>query len=315
MDNQQRLDSNEQLFFRRELEKIDGRVYQVQFPLLKGKMLVPKVSDVGETDNEYTYRMFETTGKAKIIANAADDLPTVNMGGSEHTSRIKPLGDKYSYDLFEIRAAAAKGKPLNDQLAMAARRAIEELIDDLIAFGDTAHGMKGFINHDAVDDDTFTPGDKGGTDTWLDSGAPNATGPQMVADVNTFVAQRWSALKEAAGIGGKMTVVLPAPEYAYLAATPMGDNADKTALRFLLDNNPFLEDIVPWHKLTGAGAGNANRMICYVKDPAVLGALIPLEYSPQMVQPIGLRFEVPVVARCGGVVMRYPVAVAYGDGI
>jgi hypothetical protein len=314
-NDQTRLDGNESLFFKRELEAIDNRIYDVKFPLLKGRMLLPKVSDVGEQDTEYTYRTYETRGSAKIIAPGSKDLPSVEAEGQEYTSRIKALGNKYGYDLFEIRAAAQKGKPLSDLLARAARQAIEEQIDDLLAFGSTAHQMKGFINHDAVDDSTFVPGDKGANDTWLVAGAPNATGAQMVADVNNFVAQRWNALKEAQGLNGKMTVVLPAMEYAYLASTPMGDNADKTALQYLLSNNPFLDSIESWHKLAAAGDSGKNRMICYVKDPMVCGALIPMEFSPQPYQQSGLNFEIPCVARCGGAVIRYPVAVAYGDGI
>jgi hypothetical protein len=314
--DEQRLDSNDVLFFKRELESIDSRIYEVKFPLLKGKALIPKVTDVGETDNEYTYRQYTLTGKAKIISDGADDLPSVNAEGQEFTSRIKILGTKYGYNLFEIKAAAAKGKPLSDLLARAARRAIEEEIDSILAFGSSAHSMKGFVNSADVDATTFVPSTKtaGGT-TWLDSGAPNATGAEMVGDVNVLVAQVWNQLKEAEGIGGKLVIVVPAAEYAYLASQPMGDNADKTALRFLTENNPFLEEIVPWHKLAGAGDSSSNRMICYVRDPQVLGALVPLEYSPQMVQQLGLKFEVPVVARCGGTVIRYPIAMAYGDGI
>lgn len=311
-----RLDSNETLFFRRELESIDTRSYDVKFPLLKGRTLVPKVSDVSEVDNEYTYRQMKTTGKAKIIADSVDDLPSVGVEGREFTSRIKIIGAKYGYNLFEIKAAAAKGKPLSDLLARAARRAIEEQIDDLIAFGSAEHAMSGFLNSTAVDKDTFVPSTKAATGTtWLDSGAPNATAAEMVGDVNALVAQLWNQLKEAEGIGGKVTVAIPAAEYAYLAAQAMGDNADKTALRFLTENNPFLEEIIPWHKLAGAGDSELNRMVAFIRDPQVLGALIPMEYSPQPAQQIGLKFDVPVVARCGGTVIRYPMAIIYGDGI
>lgn len=311
-----RLDSNETLFFKRELESIDNRNYDIKFPLLKARMLLPKVTDVGETDNEYTYRQFKTTGKAKIIADSVDDLPSVGVEGREYTSRIKIVGAKFSYNLFEIKAAAAKGKPLSDLLARGARRAIEEEIDTLLAFGSSEHAMVGFLNNTAVDKDTFVPSTKAATGTtWLDSGAPNATAAEMVGDVNVLVAQLWNQLKEAEGIGGKITVAVPAAEYAYLAAQAMGDNADKTALRFLTENNPFLEEIVPWHKLAGVGDGGANRMVAFIRDPQVVGALIPMEYSPQPAQQFGLKFDVPVVARCGGTVIRYPMAIAYGDGI
>lgn len=311
----QRLDASESLFFKRELESIDAAVYDVKFPLLKGRMLMPKVGGVSENDREYTYRIFETFGEAKIVSNAADDLPTVDAKGTEVTSRIKPVGDKYCFDLFEIKAAAAKGRPLSSLKAQAARRAIEEKIDALIAFGSTEHDMKGFANHASVDA-TFTPSTKdGGGTTWLVGGAPNATAREVVDDVNRFINSLWTALREAEGLNGMISLVLPATEYAYASSLPMGDNADKTALNYLLSNNPFLSEIVPWHKLTGAGAGATNRMVAYVKDPMVLGALIPMEFSPQPVQQRGLSFDVNCLAMCGGTVIRYPVAMRYGDSI
>jgi hypothetical protein len=55
--------------------------------------------------------------------------------------------------------------------------------------------------------------------------------------------------------------------------------------------------------------------VAFIRDPQVVGAVIPLEYSPQPAQQIGLKYDVPVVARCGGAIIRYPVGVVYGDGI
>jgi len=314
-ENQTRLDASESIFFARELESIDARTYDVKFPLLKGRLLVPKIGNVAESDLEYTYRQHEGFGVAKIIADNADDLPSVDTNGREFTARIKPVGAKYQYNLFEIRAAAAKQRPLDELKSRAARRAIEELIDELIAFGDADHDMRGFVNHPDVDA-TFTPSTKaaGGT-TWLAAGLPNATALEVIDDVNRFVNERFIALREAEGIGDRQVVVIPSPEYAYISSLPVGDNSDKTVLRYLMDNSPFIEDIMPWHKLTGAGAGAVNRMVTFVRDPQVLGALIPMEYSPQPFQQRGLNFHIPTVASCGGTVIRYPVAMAYGDDI
>lgn len=304
--NETRLDANETIFFERELESIDSQTYDIKFPLLKGKNLVPPVSNVSATDETYTYRQYRTAGKAKIIANSADDLPSVNVAGKEFRSGIKPLGDSYSYDIFEIKAAAANGKPLDPLLARAARQAIEELIDDLIAFGNVAHDMQGFVNNAAVTVSTAA------ANNWV--GSTPATGLDMVNDVNALLTSLWTQLKEVEGIGGKFVIAMPAGEYARFASEPVGTDVNKTALRFILDNSPFIEEIVPWHKLTGAGAGgNTNRMVAYVRDPMVLGRLVPQEYSPQAPQQIGLRFTIPVVARCGGSLFRYPVAALYKD--
>ncbi len=302
-----RLDASESVFFNREMEAIDSRFYNTVFQMLKGRSFLPRIADVGEYDRTYTYRQFTTSGKAAVISNPADDLPRVNATGNEFTSRIKPLGISYGYDLFEIRAAAAGGKPLDQLLIDGARQGMEETIDDLLAFGSTLHGFEGFANHSAIDESTYSPVNG----TWV---ASSRTGAQMVADVNKLVSQVWNALKEAAALAGPLNIVLPAPEYAYLVNTPMGDNADKSAYDYLV-KSPFIAGIEPWHKLTGAGDSATNRMIAYRKDPLVLGALIPQEFTPQPFQQRGLLFSRDVTASCGGAVVRYPVACAYGDGI
>jgi hypothetical protein len=309
-----RLDANETMFFSRELETIDTRTYDTKFPLLKGRMLIPKINGVGEWDEEYTYRQFTTFGEAEIIADDANDLPVADATGKEFTSRIKPIGMSYKYTIPEIRAAMQKNKPLDAMKARAALRATEELIDTLLAFGSTVHNMSGFANAATVDATTFVPVVKdGGSDTEWDD--PSADPELILSDINQITSLLWGNLKEAQGINDKMTLVVPATQYAVIATMPIGDNVDKTVLRFALDNSPFLEDIVPWHKLTGAGDGGADRMICYVKDPQVLGALIPLEYQRQEEQLRGITYTVPTLASCGGTVVRYPVAMLYGDGI
>lgn len=312
-----RLDASETIFFERELEAIDSRVYEIKFPLLKGRMLVPKVKNVGPNDKSYTYRMTETFGKAEWIADGTKVFPKVQAQGREYSAPIKELGLSYGYGLFEIRASQELGRSLDDTMARGARRGTEEFIDEKLAFGDSDLGMTGFANHSTLESGALDPGTKaaGGTE-WLNSdGSGKATAREMVADVNYLVNDIWAGLKEAQGLPDRVTVVIPAPEYAYLSTKEMGDNADKTALRFLLDNNSKLAEIVPWHKLTDAAGGGVNRAIGYIKDPDVLGAVIAMEYTPQPVQQTGIYFEVPTVARCGGTVWRYLAGARYMDGI
>lgn len=313
-----RLDAAESIFFARQLESIDDRVYEIVFPLLKGRTLVPAVTNVGEWDREYTYRIFERTGKAVIVGDKATDLPRVNVTGTETTARIKDVASEFSYSIPEIRAAMAKGVPLDDLDARAARRAIEEKMDDLIAFGAAADplavGMTGFANFSSIDRTTFVAStkDTGGDTAWSTVGADPLL---IVRDINAIVAQVWSGLKQAEGLPDRITLVVPAAQYALIASTPVSTLATKSILSYCLENNPLLEAVVPWHKLTGAGYSNKDRMVAFVRDPMVLGSLVPLDFMRQPEQQRQLNFDIPCLARCGGTVWRYPVAAAYGDGI
>ena len=76
-----------------------------------------------------------------------------------------------------------------------------------------------------------------------------------------------------------------------------------------------IKEVIPWYRLTGAGAGASDRMLIYVRDPDHLWLEIPQEYEQFPVQPLGLEFRIPCHARCGGVIVPYPLAIIYGDHI
>jgi hypothetical protein len=299
-----RMDAPDTLFFQREREAIDGRLYEVKLPTLKARSLLPTVQDVAETDKAYTYRMVKTHGKAKLIADKTTDMPMVNATATEHTVPVEDMALGYQYSIMEVKAAAALKRPLDDTYARAARRGIAEQIEDLLAWTRSGRTF-GFIDHPDVDD-TFT----GFAAPW--TGA--TTGAVMIAELNAFINGMYDDLKEAPFGNGMISLVMPAPKYSLLASTPMGDNADKTALSYLLSNNPYLESVTPWHKLTAVGGGD-DRAIAYIRDPEVLGAIVPREFTPLPFQQVGLQLVNPVIAACGGIALRYPVAVRYGDGL
>ena len=73
--------------------------------------------------------------------------------------------------------------------------------------------------------------------------------------------------------------------------------------------------MTPWYRCDGAGSGATDRMMAYPYDAEVMTALVPMEPQPQAPQQRNFDFVVNLAASCGGIVCRYPVAVAYGDGI
>lgn len=304
-DSNTRFDAPDVLFFQREREAIDQRLYEVKLPILKARSLLPSVPDVAETDKAYTYRMVTTKGAAKLVADKVTDLPMVNATATEYTVPIEDMALGYQYSIMEIKAAAALKRPLDDTFARAARRGIAEKIEDLLAFTRTGRTY-GFIDHPSVSA-SFT----GFAAAWTNA----TTGATMVQQMNDFVNGLWTSLKEAPFGDGMISVVMPADKHALMASTPMGDNADKTALSYFMSNNPYLASVTPWHKLTGAGAGATNRCIAYIRDPEVVGAIVSREFTPLPFQQVGLQIVNPVIAACGGIALRYPVAVRYGDGL
>lgn len=306
-----RLDAAESAFFSRQLESIDEQQYEVVYAETKARTLLPTQAGVDEDAIVYTYRMYDHVGQAKIIADHSDDLPSVDVSGAERSLNIKDLGLAYGFSIREIRAAMKGGYDLDGAKAVACRKGINRSIDNILATGNAAHGLTGFLGISGVP--SYTLADKsGGGKLWV-----NATPDEIASDITGIVSARKLALKGADDEMefDKFSIVMPIDKYTLIAQTRMGDGSDKTILKFVMETSPFIESINSWSKCTAAGGGGTDRMVCYPKDPLVVAALVPQEFKAQPPQQKNLRFVINCTASCGGVVCRYPVAMAYADGL
>lgn len=79
--------------------------------------------------------------------------------------------------------------------------------------------------------------------------------------------------------------------------------------------NPWVTEIEAWDQLALAdAAGTGPRIVAYHKDPEVLSLEIPQEYEQLPPQPVSLSFVINTHARCAGVLIPFPLGVAYMDG-
>lgn len=305
-----RLDAAESIFFKRELEFIDQIDYETLEAENLSRLYIPTQPNVPDWAIEYTFRMFKKFGKARIIGNAADDLPRSDVDGAESTKNIKLIGSAYGWDFREIRASAKTGRRLDSMKAMAARFAIEQMIDDILANGLASHNLDGLLNLSSVSTVTPTTKTAGGT-SW-----DNATADEMAADLFLGATTIVNGLNQSGSPMFKnLTVLLPVDKHAKIAQTRMGDGSNTTVLKFVLENSPWIKAIEPWHHCSGAGAGGTDRAVFYPRNPMVVAGIVPMEAQSMPPLQNNLEFVVNMVASCGGVVVRYPVAMRYMDGI
>ncbi len=309
-----RLDAAESVFFKRETEYVDRQAVETLFPENLSRLYVPTQSGIPDWANAYTWQTITRYGRAKIIGANADDLPRANVSGGEESKIIKDVGASYAWTIKEIKRAAATGMHIDAMRAMAARAAIDTEIDRILAVGDEEHGMEGLANLTGVA--LVAPIAKtGGGTAWSDA----ATADQIAGDLFKVVTEIVTGLK---GAGVPMfrryTILLPIAKHAYISQRRMGDGSDKTILKFVLENSPFIEAIEPWEHLDGAGAavpGTTQRLIAYVRNPLVVSGIVPQEFTPLEPEKRNLEYVVDCTASTGGVVVRYPIAMRYMDGI
>ena len=301
-------DAAESFAFERQLEKLRSKVYEVRYPDLVARSLIPDSPDPAQDgDEKIRYRQEDIFGEMKSISKKAHDVPLVEVKGEEFEQKIQDYGLGFKISLGEARKAARLGMDLNSKQALAARKLSERKVDEILALGDAKAGLKGLLNHSAV---TAADVVNGGSGTaWT-----TKTAEQILEDMNEPVRAIQLATKGIFGMGG-LTMLLPNEQYTLIAQKRVPD-LNMTVLQFFLSSNKFVTDIVPWWRLDSAASGLASdRMVVYPRDPEVLTKEIPSEFEFLAPQEKGYNVYVPGRLVCAGVIVTQPKAMVYRGAI
>ena len=104
--NSVHLDAEESIFFARQLEHIKTQVWEVLYPLMKARDLIP-VSTVADPADEYiTYDQYDKMGLARVVRDYAKDFSRIDVSGKQYTAKVVSIGDG-----FGLQRAGTSGKP------------------------------------------------------------------------------------------------------------------------------------------------------------------------------------------------------------
>lgn len=304
---QHRFDANETLYVARELESVEATLYEWEEKELKYRSLVPVSNEDSPGAESVTYRMITMIGMAKIIANYSDDIPRSDAITREYTQSVKTIATSFGYNTQEVRAAALADKPLDRIKADSARRAVREKENNICWTGDSSHGIIGFLNNPNVP--VLAAGAGVGGTPWA-----LKTPDEIINDVSLMVSEE---REQSYGLHSGDTLILPIPQHTRITTIPRSSNSDTTIANFILNNKAFGIKQIEWlTELTNAFTGDTeDGAVLYEKNPRIITNRIPLEMVTHPVQEQGLEFIVPVEARAGGVVIRYPLACLFFTGI
>jgi hypothetical protein len=299
------MDASESIFTETQLKELDTRLFETKFPDIRFRDFLP-IKNVASHKQTYSYKMYTMYGLAKWIANYADDLPRVGVKAVEYFRKIRGFGTSYGWSFQEMRAAAAENEPLEDTEARAARRATEEFFDSVAREGDSSLDLLGLLNQTNTTSYTVPNGVSGSAE-WEDK-----TPDEIVADMHGIANNIVRSTKE---VEKPDTLLLPTEQFTLISSKRMGDGDSTTILEHFLKSNPYIKNVASWHHLAGAGAGDTDRMVCYKRDPMNIEFVIGQEFETFPPQQKNLGILVNCHARTGGVVVRYPLSMSYGDGI
>lgn len=302
-----RNDAGEAIFFARQLEYVRSKTYDVVRPKLSAWDLFPIDTSVPAGAKYITYRQWDSTGIAKIIASYADDLPHVGVLALETTSPVRSIGNAYQYDIQDIRYAQMAGVALDAKLAVAARRAQEQAVNKYAWTGDPVSGLPGFLTNPNLPTYVIPANGTGSSKLWS-----TKTPDQIIADLNAMANSIFTVSN---GVHRPNEIWLPLSQYAYISSTPRSGTSDTTIMAYFLANNPFITRIIPVLELTGAGPGGTDMAVVLENSAENYQMNIPMMFTQHPPQSRNLYFEVPCEMRFGGVTIERPMAFSVASGI
>lgn len=301
-----RLDRGESAFFAREVEHIKARTYDIRLRELKAFSLIPISHEAGPGVSEITFRRYTGVGFAKIIADYAKDFPRVDVYGEEDSVKVKAIGDSYGYNIKEIRMSSRTGKSLDSRRAATARRAHDEMSNKLALISNPSIGTRGLIDYPGLTETTIPADGTGGGTSWATKDED-----QILRDIDIlFDAVITSTFNREV----PDTLLLPLENYRILGNRRI-KNTETTLMKYIMENKPWIKKIDWLYELSGAGAGKTNRALVGMFDEEHITFEIPQAFEQFDAQQDGMEFTIPCHSECAGVIVYYPMAFAYGDGI
>jgi hypothetical protein len=308
MKTEYKLDAGEQIFFNQELTKTKARTYDIVYPELKARTLIPVSYEAGPGAETVRYEQYDQTGFAKIVSNYASDFPRADIKGAEFASIVKSLGDSYGYNVQEIRAAAMAGKPLQQRRANAAKRAVLQLENTLAFFGDTVHNLGGFLTNPNIPNGTVPADGVGPSTLWSTKTPQQILRDMMICAAAPFINTN--------GVESANVMLLPPQQFAMVSNLPFSDVSDKTILQWFLSNNQYVKTVDWCNELAAANNPmNADIIFAYNRSPDKVTLEIPSDFEQFAPQEVGLDYVIYCHERFGGVIWYYPMSAAWYDGI
>lgn len=296
-------DADGAIFFARQLEYIESQTYNVLYQDLKYRSIFPVDSSVPAGVKSIGYWTYDHSGRAKWINTGAKDIPRVDVGGKETLLPVHWAAASFGYNIGEIESARFGNVPLEQMKANAARRVLEELLNQTCWFGNADNGLVGFFSSG-----TGIPSAAAPNTPWS-----TASPDEIVADVNKLFSDPVvnTLEKEKPNY-----LLLPTAEYNRLGNTRMTDTGI-TLWQYLIANSPWIggsDNIVSIPELTDIGSA-VTAAVAYTRDPSKIEQKIPQDIIFHPVQQVGLEWIVNVTVVYGGLHIRYPLSANIMTGV
>lgn len=267
------------------------RVMEQRLPPLSAMKIFPINTEVPPGAMDYEQSRTYATGQAIVYRGGTGaDIPEVGIGSATFKQPVVYLVSKATINWLEQLRTSFAGLDTQARKMLAARRAIDELLNKWAFNGAEAHGLYGLLNHPYVD-------------TALSSVVytDDTTADDIASDFGTWANY---ADNESGSTFAPNTLQI-APKLAnYLRNRRYGDNADKSLMDWMLSANPHITKVELVRELNDAGGTGIHAMaFCRIGSGPVDSSLeLVLPMAPTLLPPDrkALATEMFLVGATGG---------------
>lgn len=308
------LDANQTAYFKRHLEYVMPETKDIVYAGFTALDTFPVKIGVSRTASTLTYYQYDKRVLAKITAEYATDIPTVEVNGKAFTSNIRKLESKRMYTLEEIWEAsdlAVQGVDLLQRKALATQEAIAQEHNRLFWVGNATYGVVGVLSNASIPNAQVPADGAGGggsSPLWA-----NKTGTQILRDLNNAVTDIVTATQ---GVENAPNLLVISPQRFRVMSTAKvdTDNTRSVLEQFQIDN-PTITNIVQAPELVGAFQGGTEGFLIGRSEARYIELVAPIVYEELAPQAQDTFFQVNTYGRNGGAVIYFPLAFTKKFGI
>lgn len=293
---------------------------EILYTAFRLPMFVPINTAIEEGARGYQVRVRDRRGRAQRLTAPGWEAPSATVSETIDTHPIHVYGLDAEWSLSELRSARFAGVPLDTESIEAAITGLMETMESVALTGGD-YAERGLVNLPTT----------GTADTKVNLDTAAKTFQMSTAqEIRTLVAQHISRVvtdsKETLGrnIADGMTVYLPPREYDYLNIVYIGDNAEKTVMRSLLEDNPWtnrtgrplgFESVLELEDRGGAVGSETGRMIVTLKHPRIFEIGVPVYPRVLRVMDKGRVICAQTEAEFSPLYVKRPDNIYYVDGV
>ena len=201
------------------------------------------------------------------------------------------------------------GKSLDTRKAEAARYAIDRKTNEIAFAGDKKHTLMGMLSSDN-NIPLYTLSTADGKSSWKDKSAA-----EILADINGMFAYQSRITQD---VERADTLALP-PAVFIDISTRQIPNTGFTVKKFLLDNAPYLKNIVSAPELsaenTATNPYGVDVAMLYTNSADKFSLEIPMAFYQYPLQNRNLEVIIPCEERVAGIVLYYPLSALLAVGV